>query len=80
MKVMLGDESAGGKVLKSTENSNIFFYFCDHGAPGYVAMPNPSDKFHALDLLNTVTKMKANNMYKEMVIYLETCESGSMFK
>ena len=33
MKVLLGDESAGGKVLKSTENDNVFFFFSDHGGP-----------------------------------------------
>ena len=43
-KVFLGDESAGGKVLKTNEKSKIFFYFADHGAPGFVAMPSDSDR------------------------------------
>lgn len=38
-KVMKGDASAGGKVLKSDENSKVFFYFADHGAPGMLVMP-----------------------------------------
>jgi Peptidase C13 family len=25
--------------LKSDENSKVFFFFADHGAPGLVAMP-----------------------------------------
>ena len=33
LKVLKGDESAGGKVLKSNENSKVFFNFADHGAP-----------------------------------------------
>jgi len=37
--VLKGDSSVGEKVLKSDENSKVFFYFADHGAPGLVAMP-----------------------------------------
>ena len=77
IKVFLGDESAGGPVLKSDENSKIFFFFDDHGAPGYVAMPH--SELTALQLVETVTQMKAKKMFKEMVMYIETCESGSMF-
>jgi legumain len=40
LAVLTGDAAtAGGPVLKSNENSNVFFYFADHGAPGLVAMP-----------------------------------------
>ena len=39
IKVLLGDESTGKKVLKSTETDNIFFYYSDHGAPDLLAMP-----------------------------------------
>ena len=77
---MVGDESAGGKVLKSSSNSKVFFFFSDHGAPGLVGMPTYPDKLTALDLLNTVKEMKKKNMYKEMVMYIESCESGSMFE
>ena len=50
---MLGDTTAPGPVLKSNENSMIFFNFVDHGAPGYCAMPN-GDKLKALDLKNVI--------------------------
>jgi len=78
--VLEGDEAtAGGPVLKSNENSKVFFYFADHGAPGLVAMPTGgylyADKFH-----ETLKFMNANKMYKEMVVYIEACESGSMFE
>lgn len=39
LKVLKGDTSVGGKVLKSDKDSKVFFYFADHGAPGLVAMP-----------------------------------------
>jgi len=78
--VLEGDEkTAGGPVLKSDENSKVFFYFADHGAPGLVAMPSGgylyADKFH-----ETLKFMNENKMYKEMVVYIEACESGSMFE
>lgn len=81
VNVLKGDSKATGgkKVLKSDENSKVFFYFCDHGAPGLVAMPTGgylyADKFH-----ETLKFMNENKMYKEMVVYIEACESGSMFE
>jgi legumain len=81
ISVLKGDSAAvkGKKVLKSTENSKVFFYFADHGAPGLVAMPvGPylyADQFH-----KTIQFMNENKMYKEMTIYMEACESGSMFE
>lgn len=42
LAVLKGDASAvqgSNKVLKSNENSNVFIYYADHGAPGLVAMP-----------------------------------------
>jgi len=76
---MKGDASAGGKVLKSDANSKIFWYFADHGAPGLVAMPN-GKYLYADELHETVKYMHTNKMYKEMVMYMEACESGSMFE
>ena len=45
MSVLKGDAAAlegvgNGKVLKSNENSKVFVYFCDHGAPGLIAFPS----------------------------------------
>ena len=37
--VLKGDTSVGPKVLKSDQNSKIFFYYTDHGAPGLIGMP-----------------------------------------
>ena len=79
IKVLKGDASAGGKVLKSDENSKVFFYFADHGAPGLVAMPT-GKSLYADQLNDTFNFMFENKMYKEMVVYIEACESGSMFQ
>lgn len=38
------------------------------------------DPVYAQDLLDALRFMWANGMYKEMVFYMEACESGSMFE
>ena len=78
MKVLLGDESAGGKVLKSTENDNVFFFFSDHGGPNVLCWPN-SD-LSKTDFQNTLKEMAAKKMFKHFVLYIEACYSGSMAK
>jgi len=40
LAVLKGDSSAGGKVLKSGPNDNVFIYYTDHGTVGLVAMLN----------------------------------------
>ena len=76
MKVLLGDESAGGKVLKSTENDNVFFFFSDHGGPNVLCWPE-SD-LSKEDFQNTLKKMAEKKMFKHFVLYIEACYSGSM--
>ena len=73
-----GDKSAGGKVLKSGQESNVFLYYADHGAPHLVQMPG-KEEIHADELHEALKRMHENKLYKDMVIYLEACESGSMF-
>lgn len=67
-----------GKVLKSNANSKIFINFSDHGAPGLLAFP--SGTLYADQFNNALKTMNTKKMYKEMVIYIEACESGSMFE
>jgi legumain len=78
IKVLEGDKTAGGPVLGSDENSKVFFYFADHGGVGLLGMPAGgylyADKFH-----QTLKTMYKNKMYKEMTLYIEACESGSIF-
>lgn len=67
-----------GRVLNSKNTDNVFLYFADHGAVGLIAFPN--DKLLYADEFNaTLKKMHETEMYSEMVIYMEACESGSMF-
>ena len=79
LKVLKGDTSVGGKVLKSNKDSKVFFYFADHGAPGLVAMP-VGGSLYADDLHSAFKYMNENEMYDQMTVYIEACESGSMFE
>jgi legumain len=66
-----------GRVLKSSKDSKVFINFSDHGAPGLIAFPN--EYLYAKDLNTTITYMNQKQLYQEMVLYIEACESGSMF-
>merc|ERR1712100_466932 len=56
----------------------VFVFFSDHGAAGLIAFPR--GELHKADLQSTLQTMHSKNMYKKLVFYLETCESGSMFE
>ncbi|CAL4062267.1 unnamed protein product [Meganyctiphanes norvegica] len=83
------DKVGSGKVLKSGPNDHVFINLVDHGAPGIFGFPfiRPTPGHHpepnflkARDFIGAIETMNRTSMYKEMVIYLESCESGSMFK
>jgi legumain len=81
INVLLGNKEAmngvgSGKVLESGPDDNVFIYYTDHGAVGLVAFP--TGVLYAKDLNDTITKMYTEKKYKEMVVYIESCESGSM--
>ncbi|KAF7240385.1 hypothetical protein EG68_11120 [Paragonimus skrjabini miyazakii] len=96
MQVMKGDlqlKAAGRKVLernggtqseiyacwKSTgPQDNVFVFFSDHGGEGLICFPE--DDLYARQLNETITYMYENKRYNQMVIYIEACYSGSMFR
>ncbi|KMT17971.1 hypothetical protein BVRB_2g033170 [Beta vulgaris subsp. vulgaris] len=81
--VILGNKTAikggSGKVVKSGPNDHIFIYYSDHGGPGVLAMPDGSQMIYAKDLIDILKMKHASKSYKTMVIYVEACESGSIF-
>ncbi|PSN45864.1 hypothetical protein C0J52_16851 [Blattella germanica] len=82
LKILAGDAEAmkgigSGRVIDSGPNDHVFVNFADHGAPGLIAFPE--DELYASDLLSTLTEMAANNRFAKLVMYVEACESGSMF-
>ncbi|KAK3041062.1 hypothetical protein RJ639_026859 [Escallonia herrerae] len=81
--VLLGDKNAvkggSGKVVDSKPNDRIFLYYSDHGGPGVLGMPN-MPFLYGVDFIEVLKKKHASGTYKEMVIYVEACESGSVFE
>jgi len=78
MDVLTG--KASGKKLESTSEDNVFIFFSDHGAPGLIAFPGSAGVLHKADLQSTFQTMSDNKMFNKLTMYLETCESGSMFQ
>ncbi|CAI2725750.1 unnamed protein product [Schistosoma spindalis] len=78
LKVLKGDRNAGGKVLKSGKNDDVFIYFTDHGAPGLICFPD--DELYAKEFMTTLKYLYKHKRYSRLVIYIEACESGSMFQ
>ena len=78
-KLMIGESVPGGsnKTLKSTSDDNVLIYFCDHGFPNMICFPyNPMKTPMIQDALD---QMVARNMFKNLIFYLDTCYSGSIF-
>ncbi|KAL3308335.1 hypothetical protein Ciccas_013135 [Cichlidogyrus casuarinus] len=82
LRMMRGDKELkrkGFKVLESTEEDNVFFNFADHGASGLISFP-VADSLEASELQELITEMSEKKRFKELLIYIEACESGSMFE
>ena len=84
--VLKGDKDAvkrltgqAGKVIDSGPDDNIFVFISDHGLPGYVCWLDDHN-MSAKELNDTITSMHENKRYGNLVIYLDTCNAGSMFE
>ncbi|KAF4685492.1 hypothetical protein FOZ60_006521 [Perkinsus olseni] len=76
--VLTGDTSlATGRVLKSTKDDYVFINYVNHGGPGLLGLVDkPISKKQVRSWLEA---METKKMYKQLVFYVEACESGSMF-
>ncbi|XP_076885815.1 vacuolar-processing enzyme-like [Bidens hawaiensis] len=81
--VLLGNETGvqggSGKVVASKPDDKIFVYFTDHGGPGLLCMPT-GPFIYANDFIKVLETKHAMGTYDEMVLYVEACESGSIFQ
>ncbi|VVC37948.1 Hypothetical protein CINCED_3A012616 [Cinara cedri] len=83
LKIILGDKegmkSVGtGRVVEGGAWDTIFINFADHGGSGVLCFPNGylyADQLN--DALNTAFETAR---YKKMLLYIEACESGSIFE
>jgi len=81
LKVLSGDTSAPGPVLKSTAQDRVFVYYTDHGGVGILGVPSGAagGYIHAADINKAIETLQSKGGYKELLFYLEACESGSIF-
>lgn len=81
LKIMQGTSMKGvgsGKTIASTANDHVFVFFSDHGATGLIAFP--SSELHVKQLNDALMQMHIDKKFAKLVFYLESCESGSMFR
>ena len=64
--------------MLSGSNDHVFINFVDHGAPGLLAFPD--SELHARELQDAIVDMNRAKRYGKLVMYIEACESGSMFE
>jgi len=83
LNILTGNAAAmkgigSGKVIASGPNDHVFVNFVDHGATGILAFPEGELTVKQLnDALNQMFKQKR---YAKLVLYIEACEAGSMFR
>lgn len=68
-----------GRVLDSGPDDHVFVYYADHGGPGILGMPDPP-YLYADDLNSALEDKHKAGGFKKLVIYVEACESGSIFQ
>ena len=80
LRVLMGNSSGAlnKKLLASQADGRVFVNFIDHGSRGNVYFPHMKP-LSASRLKHAMQTMYDTNMYKELVVYMEACESGSMF-
>ncbi|GBG73201.1 hypothetical protein CBR_g12919 [Chara braunii] len=84
LNVLAGNKAAvrgigSEKVLASGPSDHVFLFYSDHGGPGVLGMPN-SQLLYADELNGVIKGMHEAGAFLEMVVYLEACESGSVFE
>lgn len=84
LSVLLGDAAAmagkgTGRVVDSSPHDKLFVFYSDHGAAGVLGMPT-GPFLYADEFIKTLKKKHSKKGFKEAVLYIEACESGSMFE
>ena len=72
------EDGSGKKVLKSTSEDRVFINYYDHGAPGLVELIH--EYIYKDELQDVLKQMHEKKMYKELVFYLEACDSATMME
>jgi legumain len=83
LNILTGNKEAmkgigSGKVIASGPNDRVFVNFVDHGATGILAFP--VGELTVKQLNDALNKMYNEKRYNKLVLYIEACEAGSMFR
>jgi len=83
LNILTGNKAAmkgigSGKVIESGPNDHVFVNFVDHGATGILAFP--VGELTVKQLNDALNKMYTEKRYAKLVLYIEACEAGSMFR
>ncbi|KER19104.1 hypothetical protein T265_15659 [Opisthorchis viverrini] len=81
VKVLKGDQKLAAnkkKVLKSGPDDNVFIFYSGHGLKSLITFIKQD--LYAMELNDTLAYMHSNRMYNKLVLYVEACDSGSMFR
>lgn len=67
--------------LSTTPEDILFIYFNDHGALGYLGVPDTLDSaIFSNDLVKAFDTMYANHLFNKCLFMIEACYSGSIGK
>ncbi|KER19733.1 hypothetical protein T265_11570 [Opisthorchis viverrini] len=66
------------KVLKSGPDDNVFLFFSGHGGVSFLRLI--AEDLHAVELNDILAHMHSKKKYNKMVLYVEACYSGSLFR
>ncbi|KER20203.1 hypothetical protein T265_11189 [Opisthorchis viverrini] len=81
VNVLKGDEKLEAnkkKVLKSGRDDNVFIFYSGHGGNSHIGFLE--ENLYAMELNDTLAYMHSKKKFNKLVLYVEACYSGSMFK
>jgi len=74
-----GTVGGNGRTLDIGSDDDLTLLYFDHGAPGLIQFPT-GDVLHSAEFQSTLQGMYNEKRYGRMVIYMESCNSGSMLE
>ena len=70
------EDGSGKKVLKSTAEDKVFINYYDHGGVGLISLIH--ERIRKNELQDILKQMHEKQMYKELVLQIEACNSATM--
>eukprot|EP00806_Schmidingerella_arcuata_P001789 Macronucleus_2613.p1 GENE.Macronucleus_2613~~Macronucleus_2613.p1 ORF type:complete len:238 (+),score=31.53 Macronucleus_2613:97-714(+) len=67
------------KRMQTTEQSRLFIYLNGHGVESTIKLQQSSKRMHSGDLNKILQELHDKGRYKEVLIFVDTCEGESFF-